>query len=127
MDIKINTSVTKSFTITPEMTAKAIKSGAAEVLSTPCMVAFMEDASCDAVAQFLPCGYISVGTTVNIKHLRPTPIGRMVRATGTIIKVDGNKVLLEVICQDELGIIGKGTHGRYIVHHESFLASMPKV
>jgi len=126
MKIEIGASVTKSFIVTPDMTAKAIKEGAAEVFSTPCMVSLMEDVSCDAVARFLPAGYISVGTTVNIKHLRPTPIGREIKVTGTIIKVDGNKIMLEVQCEDALGQIGKGTHGRCIVCLKDFIDSIEK-
>ena len=126
MDIKTGTNITKDYIVTADMTAKAIKSGAAEVLSTPHMIALMEDVSCDAVAQFLPSGYISVGTTVDIKHLRPTPVGRKIAVSGTITKVDGNKIMLKVECYDSHGQIGTGEHGRCIVCHDTFMASCNK-
>lgn len=69
MEIKTGASVTKKWVVSYDMTAKAIKEGAAEVFSTPCMVSLMEDSCCDAIAQFLDEGYISVGISVNIRHL----------------------------------------------------------
>lgn len=123
MDIKIGSSVEKQWRVTYDMTAKAIKEGAAEVFSTPCMVSLMEDASCDVVAQFLDEGYISVGISVDIKHLKPTPIGKTISVKATIASVEGNKILLDVVCSGEQGIIGSGTHGRYIVCHNAFMAN----
>lgn len=126
MEIKTGASVTKKWVVSYDMTAKAIKEGAAEVFSTPCMVSLMEDSCCDAIAQFLDEGYISVGISVNIRHLRPTPVGREISVTGTIKEVKGNKVLLEVVCEDAYGLIGTGTHGRCVVHHDTFIAGIPK-
>lgn len=110
--------------VTKEMTAKAIKEGAAEVLSTPYMIELMESASCDAIAPYLEEGYISVGTIVNIKHIRATAVGDVVKTTATVKEIKGAKVLFDVVCETAKGVVGIGEHGRYIVHHETFLQNI---
>ena len=63
-----------------EDTAKEVGSGDLLVYATPCMVALMEGAACDAVAEALEEGQTTVGTALNIEHISATPVGLEVRA-----------------------------------------------
>ena len=58
-----------------EDTAKEVGSGDLLVYATPCMVALMEGAACDAVAEGLEEGQTTVGTALNIEHISATPVG----------------------------------------------------
>ena len=63
-----------------EDTAKEVGSGDLLVYATPCMVALMEGAACDAVAEGLEEGQTTVGIALNIEHISATPVGLEVRA-----------------------------------------------
>lgn len=103
-------------------TAKAMLSGSLPVFATPAMVALMEEASCNAINEGLDEGTTSVGISLNITHDAPTPLEREIVATATLTAIEGRKLTFELEVADEKGIIGKGTHQRFIVNSEKFLA-----
>ena len=104
-----------------EDTAKEVGSGSLLVYATPCMVALMEGAACEAIAEAMPDNQTTVGTELNIQHLSATPVGLDVRAEAEVIAVDGKVITFEVKAFDEAGEIGKGTHKRVIVNTQKFL------
>ena len=104
--------------------AVTMGSGDLEVFATPAMVALMENAAMNAVAKALPQGATTVGAEINTTHVKPSAIGVKVRATATLTAVDGRKLTFEVEACDEVGTIGKGTHVRYIVDKERFMAKL---
>ena len=105
-----------------EDTAKEVGSGDLLVYATPCMVALMEGAACEAVAEGLEEGQTTVGTALNIEHISATPVGLEVRAEAEVTAVDGRKLTFAVTAYDEAGPIGKGTHERFIIQNDKFLA-----
>ena len=104
--------------------AVTMGSGDLEVFATPAMVALMENAAMNAVAQALPQGSTTVGAEMNTTHVKPSAIGVKVCATATLTAVEGRKLTFEVEACDEVGTIGKGTHVRYIVDKERFMAKL---
>lgn len=104
-----------------EDTAKEVGSGELLVYATPCMVALMEGAACDAVAGALEDGQTTVGTALNIEHIDATPVGLEVRAEAEVTAVEGKIISFEVRAFDEAGEIGRGTHRRVIVGSQKFL------
>ena len=104
-----------------EDTAKEVGSGSLLVYATPCMVALMEGAACEAIEEALSDTQTTVGTELNIQHLSATPVGLEVRAEAEVIAVDGKVITFEVKAFDEAGEIGKGTHKRVIVNTQKFL------
>ena len=60
---------TATVTVAENNTAKAVGSGLLPVYSTPSMIALLEMAACNAIADSLDEGTSSVGTQLNIKHL----------------------------------------------------------
>ena len=102
-------------------TALEVGSGSLLVYATPCMVALMEGAACEAIEAALPEGKTSVGTEISIKHIAATPVGMAVRAEAEVTAVDGNAISFAVAAYDEAGKIGEGTHQRYIVNTQRFL------
>lgn len=103
-------------------TAKAMQSGSLPVFATPAMVALMEEAACCAIAEDLEAGTTTVGTSLNIAHSAPSPLDREIVATAKLIAIDGRKLTFDVEAADDRGLIGKGTHERFVVNSEKFLA-----
>lgn len=104
-----------------EDTAKEVGSGSLLVYATPCMVALMEGAACEAIADALGDEQTTVGIALNIEHLAATPVGLEVRAEAEVTAVEGKIITFELHAFDEAGKIGKGTHKRCIVNSQKFL------
>ena len=116
---------TSVMTVDAARTALAMGSGDMEVLATPAMVALMENAAMRAVEKELPEGSTTVGALMNTTHVKPSPVGAEVSAEATLVEeVDGRKLVFAVKASDKSGIIGEGTHVRYVVDREKFLAKM---
>ncbi len=107
-------------------TAQAACSGALPVFGTPFLCALMEEAAWKSIAPHLEEGQSTVGTRLNVSHDSATPIGMKVRAESEITEVDGKRLVLKVSAFDEKGPIGEGTHERFIVTDERFLAKAAK-
>ena len=104
-----------------EDTALEVGSGDLLVYATPCMVALMEGAACEALKDALPEGKTTVGVALNITHIAATPVGMDVRAEAEVTAVDGNTIEFAVTAYDESGKIGEGTHKRVAVTAQKFL------
>ena len=102
-------------------TAKEVGSGDLLVYATPCMVALMEGAACEAIAEALKETETTVGISLNIEHTSATPVGLEVRAEAVVTAVEGKVIIFEVTAFDEIGQIGYGTHKRCIVNSQKFL------
>ena len=107
--------------VTERNTAKAVGSGSLDVFATPMMIALMEQAACDALADVLEDGQTSVGTNINIDHIAATPVGMKVTAMAVIESVSGRTIKFAVSAADKSGKIGTGTHIRAIIDEERFI------
>lgn len=105
-------------------TARTMGSGDLEVFATPAMVALMEHAAMVAVAEALPEGSTTVGSEMNCTHIKPSKLGAAITATAVLTAVEGRKLTFTVGAADEQGIIGEGTHVRFVVDRERFLARL---
>ncbi len=94
------------------------------VLATPQMIQHMEITSRNLLKPMLDEGYDSVGTDVSVKHLGATPIGMDVVFRSELLSVKDRRATFKVQARDPDGIIGEGTHERFIVNVERFAAKM---
>ena len=122
--LEIGMTFTSSTVVSQANCAATMGSGDLEVFATPAMVALMENAAMNAVASALPQGSTTVGAEMNTTHIKPSAIGATVQATATLTAVDGRKLVFAVEARDEVCTIGKGTHVRFIVDKERFLAKL---
>ena len=111
-----------SCVVGPEDTAKALGSGAVDVFSTPKLVALMEKAALLSVRDYLDEGMDTVGTHLDISHNAATPVGMTVRAESELIEVDRRRLVFSVKAWDETELVGEGTHERFIIDRDKFLA-----
>ena len=113
---------TATTTVTEDKTAKAMGSGTLDVFATPAMIALMEETASKSVADALDEGCTTVGTLVNVSHLAATPVGADVYCESLLTEVEGRKLTFTVKAYDNAGLIGEGTHERFIVFSEKFMA-----
>lgn len=112
---KVGTSVER------EDTALEVGSGSLLVYATPCMVALMEGAACEAIADAIPEGKTSVGIELNISHVSATPVGMEVYAEAEVTAIEKNILTFKVAAYDEAGLIGEGMHKRAVITSQKFL------
>lgn len=110
--------------VTDDNTAEHVGSGNLAVFATPAMAALMENAAMLAVAPALEKGQTTVGSEISISHIKPTGIGSKVSATAVLAAVEGRKLSFNVAARDEEGMIGEGTHIRFIVDSERFMGKV---
>lgn len=108
--------------VTPELTAARIGSGLVEVFATPMMVALIEQTCLESVLPHLDQGQGTVGTLVNVTHCAATPVGMKVWCDSQLTLVDRRRLVFSVKAYDECGLIGEGTHERFIIDSAKFQA-----
>ena len=107
-------------------TAAALGSGDLEVLGTPRLLAWCEEATCAAVE--LAEQDTSVGTHVDVRHLGASPVGSTVTARAELVERDGRTLRFTVtVVDDEDTVVGSGTVERVVVDRERFLARLRPV
>jgi predicted thioesterase len=92
------------------------------VFSTPSMIAEMEE-TCRLLLkeEFLQDkDWDSVGTLVNIRHLKATPVGTEVKLKARVIDVKDKWVTFEVDAVDKIEKIGEGLHERTVINVPEF-------
>lgn len=102
-------------------TARTMGSGSLDVFATPAMVALMEKSAVNAIAEHLADGDTTVGTYLGIEHIAATPVGMDITSVAEVTEVNGREIVFKVEASDNSGIIGKGTHKRFIVNAEKFM------
>ena len=117
-------SFTSTMRVMPEVTAEYIGSGDLAVLATPAMCALMENAAMMAVTTHLEEGQTTVGTALNIEHSRATKVGEVITATAVLTEINGRELQFNIAARDEVGVIGEGTHTRFIVNREKFMSKL---
>jgi len=110
--------------VSESQTAEKIASGTLPVFATPALAAFMENTAMKLLSD-LPKSETSVGTLINIQHLKASAIGEKIRCTAKIIEIDGRKYTFSLEATDRSNnIIGKGMHERFVVNIEKFMGKL---
>ncbi len=126
MDIRIETGIKgrEALVVQVEDTAARYGSGLVEVYATPALIALMEKTCLTSVLEFLPEGHGTVGTRINVAHSKATPVGMRVVCESELVEVDRRRLVFAVVARDEKGEIGRGTHERFIIDTEKFMAKL---
>lgn len=102
-------------------TALAAKSGSLPVFATPYMTALMEQAASELCDKFADENETTVGTALSIEHLAASPVGADITAKAVVTAVEGRKISFIIEAYDNAGLIGKGTHERFVVYKDRFV------
>ena len=120
--VQVGLKNTVSEEVTEERTARAMGSGSLPVYATPAMTCLMEKAAAEAVEGLVPERWTTVGISLHVAHTAATPVGLTVRAEAEVTAVEGRKIIFTVRAYDDQGEIGVGSHERFAVAKEKFLA-----
>ena len=108
-------------TVTKDKCADALGSGELDVFATPAMIALIEETAWKSVVSELQPGEGTVGTALNVRHLAATPIGLQVWCETELSLVDRRRLVFDVKVYDAFGLVGEGTHERFIIQVEKFM------
>ena len=108
--------------VTDAETALNVGSGKVRVFATPMMIALIEKTASLSLEPLLEEGQGSVGTMINVSHCAATPVGMKVWAESEVTEVDRRRIVFAVKAYDERGLIGEGTHERFIIDTAKFQA-----
>jgi predicted thioesterase len=116
------------FEVTAADTAVAWASGDLDVLATPRLVAWLEAATCEAVADRLEPGQTTVGTSVEFDHLAPSPVGAWVLVSAELAGATERTLLFNVEAKDRSSgqVLGGGVITRAVVDRQRFLARLAR-
>jgi len=91
------------------------------ILATAIMIGFVEQTCIEGLRPYIEAGQHTVGTLVNVSHTNPTPVGMDITADIELIAIDGRKLTFRIKVSDEDGLVGGGTHERFIIDTSSFM------
>lgn len=104
-----------------EWTIACYDSSLPAVLSTPAMIGMMEIAAAQAVRPALPPGTLTVGTRIEVDHLKPAPTGAKIIAKARLSQVNGKFLTFEVEARRGDDLIGRGRVYRAVVDRARFV------
>jgi fluoroacetyl-CoA thioesterase len=91
------------------------------VFATGYMVGLIEWTCIQALNQHLDWpAEQTVGILIDVRHLAATPPGLEVTTKVELIEVDGRRLIFTVEAHDEMDLIAKGRHERFVINREKF-------
>jgi fluoroacetyl-CoA thioesterase len=119
------------FPITDARTVPALFPEAGElqampkVLATGFMVGLIEWACIQALNPFLDWpAEQTVGTHIDVSHIAATPSGFQVTVSVKLVEVDRRRLVFEVEARDDMDLISRGRHERFIIDKAGFDARL---
>jgi len=110
----------KLYTVTDDVAIHFMGAGVPPVLATPGLLAWMEMTSRECVGALLEPGQDTVGVSVTLKHLTPTPVGVKVRVATKLVGIEGRIYTFEIEAFDETEKIGEARHERAAIRVAKF-------
>ena len=111
----------KDFIVAPEHTAAVIGSGGLPVLSTPSLIAYIENVCYEWLETQLDESFTSVGTQMEIRHLKPTKVSEKVTIEVEIIEKNHRNTTFNCLATHQGVTIATAFHKRSVVEIQSFL------
>lgn len=119
-----NMSFTLEKVVKENETAEKVASGALDVFSTPMLIAFMENTAFKLVEPHLENGLTTVGTAINMKHLKANLVGDKLRCTAKLVEIDRKRLQFQIEVTYEGEIVGVAEHERFIVDEKKFMEKL---
>ncbi|EIW15512.1 MULTISPECIES: thioesterase family protein [Pelosinus] len=88
------------------------------LIATPAFVSLMIDASIATVENRLPEGFTTVGTSFEFTHDAPTCMGMTLRVKSTLVEINGENLIFDIVASDDYGEVGRGRHQRAVVNRK---------
>jgi fluoroacetyl-CoA thioesterase len=121
--LKVGMKDTLEWEVTERLTTTR---GEFRVFSTPSMCLLAEMASHKLAAPHLKEGQGQVGLTITIRHMAPTPLGKMVRAETELVEIDRRRLKFRVQIFDDVEQVGDVTHERFVIDVDKYTERLRK-
>ncbi len=121
MPVNVGVQAVVELVVAAEDTARAMRAGDVAVLGTPRVVALCEEATMRALGDHLDKGRTSVGSRVELSHVAPVAVGTTVRATATLERTEGRRLVFNVSVSDACGVVAAGRVTRVVVDKAQFI------
>ena len=108
-------------TVAPGDTAEHFGNPGVQVLATPVLCSWFENAALACIRAHLELGEASVGTKLSIEHLAASPPGTPVTVEAELMEVDRRRLAFRIEARDQHEMIGRGTHERFVIDLARFL------
>lgn len=118
--IDVGSAREQAWTVERTHLASAFGSGLVEVLATPVLVGFCEECARRLVDPELAPGQKTVGASIALEHLAATPPGMTVTVRAELTQVDGRRLTFQIEARDDVEVVGRATHMRYIIDAARF-------
>lgn len=105
----------REIVVTDAMVTRHVGGDRGGVLTTPTLVALMEEVAQRLTEAYLPPDHTTVGFEVSVRHRRPAFVGTRVRVTAELREVEGRKLCFDVAARTEHGEIAAGLLRRTII------------
>src|SRR5436305_14962423 len=115
MPMKIGDRVSLQRRVEADMTADRWGNTGVFVLATPTLVGLLEMTCVHVIQDSLEPGWSTVGTHIDLRHLKATPVGDTLTLSAEATQVDGRRVTLHVKAEDSGGVAGEGTPERVLI------------
>jgi predicted thioesterase len=112
---RIGAEATIEAVVPHDWTIQAFNPALPAVLSTPRMIQLMEHATVRAILDELPPGSISVGTRIEVDHLKAVSDGATVQAHARLAGYQGRFLVFDVEARSGGFVLGRGKVFRAIV------------
>lgn len=121
LNIPLNTRFTKEMVVQEEHLASTFGSGRVRVFATPYMVAFIEATCNEGSMAYQDDNFATVGAIVNVKHLKPTPLGMKVYCEAFFKGIDDKGLYVyEAKVYDNVELVGVCEHKRGLINIKEF-------
>jgi predicted thioesterase len=121
MPVEVGMRTTWQRTVDGEMTAERWGNAGVSVLATPTLVGLLEMTCVRAIQDQLEPGWSTVGTHIDLRHLKATPVGDTITLEAEVTDVDGRRVTFKIRAADSAGVAGEGIHERVLIDLQRFL------
>jgi len=109
------------FEVTQKYTAKELGSGTLLVLGTPGLIAMVENVCMNAIEKDLGTEHTSVGSFIDINHIRPSLMGALIKVEVALTHTDGKSFDFDYKAYDGEKLIATGKHSRVKVNVMKFM------
>jgi predicted thioesterase len=121
MPIEVGASTSWQLRVDESMTADKWGNAGVFVLATPHLVGLLEGTCVRVIQPQLEPGWSSVGSHIDLRHLKATPVGDTLTLSADVIQIDGRRVTFRVKAEDSGGVAGEGIHERVLIDLARFL------
>ena len=99
----------------------SMRPGFMSVMATPRMIGMMEYTAWSSVEPYMEEGKGTVGTHLDVSHVSASPLGAHIRIVSELVEIDRRRLVFSVRAFDDAGLIGEGTHERFIIDNQKFM------